>query len=745
VTGSKIILNNNDVTPRSPETPQVVESTSDSNEIGLLEIFRIFMRRKWLIISTAIIAVVLTLLYTLHLPRIYTAMARIDIGLNQAQSIKLSDSAQEAAVTTQKLDSQLGILKSRSIAWDVIKRLRLYSDPVFMERPMPAGQDPDKITNGTRVSLTSLFLNSLDVQFERGTELAQIQFRSTSPELAAKVANEIADSYIDRNFQTKYQTTLKATNWLNGQLNGLRNQIVESDKKFADFQEKTGLLQSDETHNPNLDKLLQLNVALGNAQAERILKEELYRSSTSGVEPDQLMPAPTFPALQSLRTQKATLDGEYASLSAKYGDAYPRVTQVKNQISQIETAISREVGRARHQIEVEYQTAASNERSLSAAAEQQKRAIFALNQSALQYTILQRQVVSSRALYEDLVRKLQEAGITSGLNADAISVVDEALPPTIPSAPRKTLNVEVGFAIGLLLGIGIALLLETLNSAIETAEDIKTYANLPTLSFVPHADNIKSLGRLRRGKDDFMRRHAAFRITEDVRSKFAEAFRVLRTNLLLSSAGAPPKVLLVCSSWPNEGKSTTTINLATVLAQADKKVLLVDADLRRPSLQRYFDSPRGGVGLSEILSGERYDQRDFIMPDPLVPHLQLLTAGKIPPSSSELLMSPQMTKVLDDWKDKFDFIVIDSAPILAVSDALFLASIADAVLIVVRAGSTPKKALRTLRDNIIKVRGKIAGVLLNDVKTSSQAYYQYYGGKGGKHDYYYSSSTEDKS
>ena len=736
--GPREILTSDNNTPQT--FPAV--APAPSSEVGLAEIFRIFSRRKWIILGSVAAALVFTWLYTAHLPRIYTATTRVDIGLNQANSIQLGSASQLEAVSDQKLQTQLGILKSQSLAWDVIRRLHLYADPDFMQHhPFPAGQDPERIPDGVRVSLTSLFVNSLTVQFERGTEIVQLQYRSTSPALAARIANEIAESYIDRNFQSKYQTTLKATTWLNGQLDGLRKSVLEADQKFAQFQQQTGLLQTDETHNPNLDKLLQLNVALGNAQAQRILKEELYRASAS-VDPDQLLPAGTFPALQSLRTQKATLDGEYASLSAKYGDAYPRVTQIKNQILQVEKTIGKEAARAKSQIEVEYQTALSNERSLSSAVDHQKQAIFALNQTALQYTILQRQVFSSRALYEDLVRKLQEAGITSGLNADAISVVDQAMPPIVPSGPRKTLNMEVGFVIGLLMGLGIAVLLEILNSAIQTPEDIATNSGLPTLAFVPHAEGgMKAVQRFAEKRVDPSQRRLAFRITEDVRSKFAEAFRVLRSNLLLSSAGAPPKVLLVCSSWPNEGKSTTTSNLAAVLAQMGKRVLLVDADLRRPSLQRYFSVPPTAIGLSEILSGAEYDAADFSYPDPSVPTLQLLTAGKIPPSSSELLMSPQMTKVLEEWRHLYDFVIIDSAPILAVSDALFLASIADGVVIVVRAGSTPRKALRTLKDNIVKVRGKIIGVLLNDVKASSEAYYEYYGGKGGKHDNYYSSEN----
>jgi polysaccharide biosynthesis transport protein len=713
---------------------------SDS-QVGMVEIFRILRRGKWIILSSILASVFASWVYTARLPRIYTATARIDIGLNQASSLRLEEASQSSGASEQKLQTQLGILKSQSLAWDVISRLRLYADPDFMASSGPFVQDSVAISNADHVALVSRFLSSLDVQFERGTEIAQIQYRSTSPSFAAKIANEISDAYINRNFQSKYATTLKATTWLNGQLDGLRKAVIEADKRFADFQQKTGILQTDETHNPNLDRLLQLDTALGSAQAQRILKEDIYRASATS-EPDQLLPATAFPALQSLRTQKATLDGDYALLSAKYGDAYPRVNQLKSQMAQIQAAIDKEVARARRQIETDYLTALSNERSLSAAADQQKQVIFSLNQNALQYTILQRQVLSSRSLYEDLVKRLQEAGITSGLSADAIAVIDEALPPVYPTSPRKGLNIEVGFVIGLVLGIGISLLLELISSSIRSVEDIRLTSGLPSLGIIPHASSLKSLdGRPERNRR-FARSQLPFRITEDPQSKFAEAFRGLRSSLLLSSAGEPPKIVLVCSSWPSEGKSTAAINLATVLAQAGKRVLLVDADLRRPSIRSYYGITTHTIGLSEILTGEKNDTDKFLYPDTAVPNLQLLTSGKIPPSSSELLMSARMASLLEEWRLVYDFIVLDSAPILAVSDALFLASAADAVVVVVRAGSTPKKSLRVLKDSISHVRGKIAGVLLNDVTEASGAYYAYYGGNRGRYGYY--SSSEDE-
>jgi capsular exopolysaccharide synthesis family protein len=674
------------------------------------------------------------------LPKIYTAVTRIDIDLSQPSSIQLDATAQATGTSEKKYETQLGILRSKYVAWDVIKRLHLYDNPEFVGHPISHPfEDAEKVPIGVRVSLTNHFLSDLDVSFERATEISQIQYKSTDPRLAANIANEIAESYIDRNFQTRYATTQKASNWLNGQLEGLRKSVVDADRKFADFQKETGLLEAD-LHNPTIDMLLQLNTALGKAQAERIVKEDLYRASSS-IDPDQLMPASAFPALQSLRSQKAVLDSQYASLTAKYGIAYPKVVQLQSQISQIQTAINREVSRATRQIKVDFVSAQNNEQDLSAAVESQKQKIFAMNQNALQYTILQRQVVSTRSLYEDLVRRLQEAGITSGLSADAIAVIDEALPPVIPSSPRKTLNMEVGSIIGLMLGLGIAVLLEMLDVTVQTVEEVSTQLGLPSLGIIPHEGTAKSARRIIGRHDKEALPQVLYRITKDPRSRFAEAFRTLRSNLLLSSAGSPPKLILVCSSWPSEGKSTTAINLAIVLAQTNKKVLLIDADLRRPSIQRYLNTPTSLIGLSEILSGATYSEDDFVSPEASVPSFRVLTAGKIPPSSSELLMSARMTSLLEEWRRTYDFIVLDSAPILAVSDAAFLASVVDSVVIVARAGKTPRKSLAMLRDTIFRAKGKIAGVLLNDVKSKSEAYYGYYGGKGGAYDGYYSTEN----
>ena len=718
-------------------------SKPQADAIGLGEIFRILGRRKFLILASIIICTAAAALYTMRLPRKYEAICRIDIDLSAPKSsVSLDSSDQTSTATEKKMATQLGIISSQSIAWDVIKKLRLDTKHGFMGKDvLSPKQDLDSLPDIAKIGLIHAFQGGLAVEYERGTEIAQIRYRSTSQTLAALIANTIAESYIERNFQTKYNTTLKTSTWLNGQLQALRKQVADAEQAFADFQAKTGLLQTAEGRSTLLDSVNQLNTALSVAETQRIMAEIAFRESADS-DPDQVMPAGSLPTLQSLRAQKATLEAQYASDSPKYGDAYPRMVQLKSQISQVQKAIDAQIDRGRNQLKIQYQAAAKNEDNLRAAVEAQKQQIFSMNENALHYSILQRQVVSSRDLYEDLTRKLQEAEITSGLSSDAISVIDPALAPNVPAEPRRTLNLEVGFMLGLVLGVAIAFLLENLNTAVRSVEDVALYSGLPLISLVPHL----SIGReskvseLAGGRE---RAPSVILVSQRPASQFAESFRNLRSALLLSSAGAPPQIVAVCSAWPKEGKSTCAINLAVVLAQAGKKVLLVDADLKRPTLHAKLGLGLTKIGLSGLLtSPEHLDIRDHVHPSVEISTLDFLPAGLTPPSSAELLLSSKMTSLLDEWRRVYDFIVVDTAPVLAVSDTSALAPIVDAIVLVVRAGQTRRQSLRAVKNALVEVRGKIAGVVLNDVKTSSEAYYGYYGGKGSYGAAYYSEGED---
>jgi polysaccharide biosynthesis transport protein len=703
--------------------------------VGISEILRILNRRKILILVTTLICTVISFIYTSRLPRRYEAECSIDIDLSTPKGYLSIDSSSSASGGGgDKMASQLSILSSQSIAWDVISTLRLDQNPDFVGHKTSPPYGPlEKISATQRLILIKTFLGGLTVGYIRSTEIAQIRYKSTSPILAAQIANAVADSYMQRNYKTKYATATSTTDWLTGQLQTLRSQVTQSEQDFADFQRKTGLLQTDESHNALFDRIAVLNSSLTTAETQRIIKEIAYRESRV-VDPDQITSQSV--QLASLRTEQASLESQYALLKPKYGDAYPRVVQLNSELSEVKAAIAAQISTDRGKIEQEYKTAVADEDKLRGAVNQQKTEIFAMNDNALQYAILQRQVESSRNLYEDLTRKLQEARLTSGLSSDTISVVDPALTPYIPVEPRKTLNVEAGFAVGLLVGIALAFLLESVNAKIRSIEDVQLYTGLPVIGLIPHVAIKESILR-----DSGMNKKSPMssgpRVDLDPQSHFAESFRSLRSAILLSSAGAPPQLILVCSAWPKEGKSTVSINLATVLAQAGKKVLLVDGDLRRPSLHQKLGQPTTNIGLSGLLTrSEALNIEQYVSAGVTAPTLDFLQAGPVPPSSAELLMSSKMNELITEWRSHYDFIVMDTAPVLMVSDSSSLASMADTSILVARASSTRRQSLRALRDEIVNVRGKIAGVLLNDIYTTSGLYYDYYGVKGHYGTYY---------
>jgi len=691
--------------------------------IGFGDLLRLLKRQRWIVLGVLGLTVAISLVYTLRQPRRYTAVCRLEIDLNTPKSsLSIESVPQAAEANEQKMATQLGILTSQTIALEVVDELGLNKDPDFMgpnANPKPLAQysDFEKFTIAQR------FRNGLGVEFEKGTEIAQIKYTSLRPDLSASIANAIATQYIQNNFKTKFNITQQTSTWLTGQLETLRKQVGEAEEAFADFQRQTGLLQTEEGHSATLDRITQLSTALAAAQTLRILKEISYKESL-GTAGDQVLPPSTIAVLTALRTNQASVQAELASLSIKFGENYPRVAQLRNQLAAIDTSIADAVAHGRQQLRSDYEASVDNEHKLNAELEGEKQRVFALNENGLKYSILQRRVISTRNLYEDLTTKLREAEITSGLSSDSLSIVDPALAPNIPSQPRRQLNMAVGILLGLVLGIASAIVFDSINASVRTLKDVETYSQLPVLGLVPHGD-VFGTGQVKIG------------VVSEPRSHFAESFRGIRSSILLSSAGSPPQVIAICSAWPKEGKSTVSLNLAIVLAQAGRRVLLVDADLRRPTLHFKLGGLRNSFGLSTLLTRRQEDASSaFITPLESVPTLDLLTAGPTPPSASELLLSSRMKELVSEWRSVYDFIIFDTAPVLAVSDTTSIAAIADTSVAVVRAGKTRRQALRGLRDAILNVHGKIAGIVLNDVKANSEAYYDYYGGQKDYGSYY---------
>jgi polysaccharide biosynthesis transport protein len=523
---------------------------------------------------------------------------------------------------------------------------------------------------------------------------------------------------------------VQASDWLSKQLDDLKKNVESSQQRFTEYQKKSGIIGTDETHNIFIVQLEELNKQMAGAKGERILREARYRVAVSG-NPELIADVAPTSTLAILRAQQADLKNQYAQLTAKYGNAYPRVEQVSTQLNQVEGSITTQVTEIRDKFQNEYRAALETELGLNTELEKQKQQAYKMNDAGIEFAILKRDFESSRDLYEDLMKKLKESGIVAGLHSTNVDVIDPAEVPTKPAEPRVMLNIAVGLMLGMFGGIGLAFLLENLDTTIRAPEYGEILVNLPVLGVVPHLNLNGTKGHKPLSKAE---QELPFLMSRP-NSQFAEAFRALRTTLLLSSPGSPPKVIIVSSAAPGEGKTTVSVNCALAFAQKGAKVLLVDADLRRSGAQGRLRM-QGELGLSSCLSGGR-ESAEFIKDLPGGMGLAVLPAGQKPPNPVELLDSDRMRTLLEQWREEYEHIIIDTPPLVGLSDALALSPFADAVLLVARSGRTSQQSLRRARDILNRVHARTVGVLINDLDIDSGDYYNYYGYYGSDYGEYY--------
>jgi capsular exopolysaccharide synthesis family protein len=439
-----------------------------------------------------------------------------------------------------------------------------------------------------------------------------------------------------------------------------------------------------------------------------------------------------------LRDQQASLGIQIADLSTQFGPQYPKVLQLNSQLKEIDRQLQLETNKAVDHLKGQYLAALQRENMLRDAFDKQKQEANKLNESAIEYSILKRDLDSNRTLYEGLLEKLKEAGVTAGLRSNNFRIIDAARVPTAPSEPDVPRNLSFALVLGLISGVGLAFVLENMDNTVRTPEQATALSGLPALGMIPLGSKAGTRGAY--GKRLVLTpAQVSKEVVETVtqvrpQSQMAESYRALRTSLLLSNLGAPPKVIVVTSARPQEGKTTTSINTAIVLAQKGVRVLLMDADLRRPSIHKTLLMGTRS-GLSNVLTGTATPE-ETITTSPILPNLFIMPAGTPPPNPAELLASSNMRDLIAELRGLYDHIVIDTPPTLSVTDAVVLSPRADATILVIRSGQTTKQALRRARDILMQVNAHVAGVLLNAVDLSSPDYYYYYEYQGKYGQYY---------
>lgn len=559
------------------------------------------------------------------------------------------------------------------------------------------------------------------------TQLLEFRFTDTDPQFAARAVQSYIDAYLENNFKAKFQSIAQTTDWLTKQLADLQMKVEISQEKLVRYQREHNIIGVDEKTNITTTRLDELNRELSQAQNDRIRTEANYRSAARG-DVELIAKSGLGDLLPRLRSEESDLKSKLAQASVRYGPSFPKVLELKSELSQVQSSIAEEQRKLLGKLQGEFQVSSQRERMLRSAMGKQTQEANLLNESAIQYNLLKRDVDTNRQLYEGLLQRLKEASVIAGLKSSNVTVIDPARVPTRPSEPNIPRNLFLGLMVGLLGGVGLAIVLELLDTTVNTPDDVQMATGLPVVGVVPSKCQ-DSEPKTKHGFTTLSTNAGPVRFPllayERPRSQIAEAYRALRTSILLSCA--PPKVIVVTSSLPQEGKTTTSTNIAIVLAQKGARVLLIDADLRRPRIHKMMGATQRS-GLTTLLRGQ-HSENDVIALTKIA-NLFCLYAGPTPPQPSEMLSSPQMRRYMAKWRNEFDHIVIDTPPILAVTDAALLSVDADAVLMVIRSGQTTKEALRRAHEVLAQVKAPMTGVVVNGVDTR-QSHYYYYGTKYG--------------
>lgn len=735
-----------------------VHAAFASNDSVLRDYLRVLIKRVWVVLGTLAIVFGATLIATLRATPIYDAVGSIAINKPDPMLANLRDGNSGVDYyDPTDLDTEVRILRSDLLALQVIKQLNLDRLPEFGGHGAPRPSSLELTTDALQPdseranALLGAFKGSLVVMLEPNTRIIDVHFRSPNKELAARVVNTLANTYIEQNFKTRFESTMQASDWLSRQLVDLQMKVETSQEKLVKYQKEHQILGIDEKQNITTAKLDELNKELTAAESDRMEKESVYQLAASGdtesaaAVANNVLSAKgiegTSSLLDKLQTQKADLQIQSAQLGTQFGPAYPKIAQISNQLREIDAQIQSEMKKVAGRLRGDYLAALQRENMLRAAFEQQKQQDNKLNESAIEYSLLKRDFETNRTLYEGLLQKLKEAGVTAGLRSNNIREVDIARTPNAPAEPNIPRNLGFAFVLGLTSGIGLAFLLEGVDNTVRTPEQAQAISGLPSLGMIPLGS--KGTAETKQGLMVSSSKEVVELITQSrPQSQMAESYRALRTSLLLTSLGAPPKTILITSALPREGKTTTSINTAIVLAQKGTRVLLIDADLRRPSIHKALGmGPR--VGLSNVLTGGASLQQATLR-SPVLPNLYVLPAGTPPPNPAELMASGQMVDLLAELREQFDHVVVDTPPTLSVTDAVVLSTRADAVVLVIRCAQTTKPALRRARDILAQVNARVSGVLLNAVNLDSPDYYYYYEYQGKYGQRYYDEEMTDK-
>jgi capsular exopolysaccharide synthesis family protein len=753
-----------------------MEEVNRSKDIR--DYFRIVVKRRWLVITIFILVV---LLAAVHAQRKaanatpeYRATARIVFQpvLNQVMSVQELIAQRYAA--WNDFQTQMQIITSRAVANEVIRRLDLANSPEFGDtsekkddivsslerhlayifsfwknkvfslltgdRQQPA-DEATEIASGSPFAgadvekdswIVSAVTSRIEVEWIERTRLVDISYTAKDPVMAARIANEIVQAFIELNMGAKLKATKDAIQWLSERMEMERAKVEASEIALLRYKEKHGIVSdfAQDSADINAEKLGQLGSQLVELESRRVEAETRYRQALElQNSPEMLDSIPEVlnnELIQEIKKMEVQLYNRMSELSKKYGKNHPQMVAITSELGDLQTRRNNEIKRIVNSLRNEYRLILAKEESLRKVIKEQESKNLELNKKAIQYRMLQHQAESSQQMYEMLLNRLKETSLTEEMKTGNVRVVDKAVVPKMPINPSHKAFMRNAVILALLLSIGAAFLLERIDNSFKHPDQVKEYLSIPYLGPI-------SAYERRRGK---LKANVDLVTLHSPKSVASESYRGIRTNILLSSADKVPQIIMVTSSGPMEGKTTCAVNLAVVMAQAGSRVLLIDGDMRRPRVHKVFDMGQD-KGLSNVLTRAAKLEENIVATD--VANLDVLTCGAVPPNPSEMLGSNRMKSLLGHLRKHYTRIIIDTPPVMRVTDAVVLSGAVDGVVVLIRAGDTPRDLVQNAVGHLQTVRAPILGAVLNGVKTGKGSYYYYQYAY-----YYYGEEGEEK-
>ncbi len=686
---------------------------------------RVVLKRKWLILFVFAVVVGATTLWARSQPKVYAAQASLIIESkeprfldSQIQDVN-ADSSSAYWANREYIETQTKIITSRAVAQRVVEKLGLNTDPEFLHlTKLPEGQREEAMK---RMDAVAMVQGRIKVEPLKDSRVSYIKIEDGDPNRAALLANEVAQAYIDESLSQKLKVTENATKWLDERRDSLSDSARTSELSLYAFRKQADMLSTsiddrasmvsarlNATSNALTD--VQLKIAGHRARVAAIRSVQQTKGSDDSMWAEALPAARENLTLQKLKDRMLTLRTECTELQSRYLAEHPKLIECKDKLALVEKDFQRELSNLVVGTEAELREATEKERNLQALFNEAKAEAFEVEKKKLELDRLKQETDNAKRQYESVFKRLKDIELSGLLRTSNVRVLDAARPNPAPVRPNVPQSILLGVLAGLIAGLGLALLLEFLDSSVTTQQEIEERLGVTFLGFVPSIPDSVA------GQKDL-------HIHREPKSGIAECTRAIRTNLLFMSPDKPFRRMVVTSSGPQEGKSTTAINLGIAMAQSGQRVLIVDTDMRRPRLHKAF-GVANELGVSSLVVGE--GKLDDAIKTTEVPGLYLLPCGPIPPNPAELLHTQAFSELLESLSSKFDRVILDSPPVGAVADAVVLATQADGVVLVLKSGVTHREVARRTVRALNDVKAKLFGAVLNDVNLERSRYGDYY-------------------